>query len=79
MVQSAQMFHRIDCAISVNSSLNWRILLQRQMRSRAIVIVDIRPHHSAEMGFTEDEDVIETFAVPTVNLIRERFAKDCDS
>ena len=39
-----------------------RILLQRQMRSRTMVVADVSPQDSAKMTLVEDDDVIETLS-----------------
>ena len=38
-----------------------RILIQGQMRSEFVVIASVGRKDSAQMGFTEDDDVIEAF------------------
>jgi hypothetical protein len=38
------------------------ILVEREMRSRLVVIVKVRRQHAAQVTLIEDDDVIETFA-----------------
>ena len=38
------------------------ILVERQMRASALVIVDIRGQDAAQMALVEDHDVIQAFA-----------------
>jgi hypothetical protein len=38
-----------------------RILTQRQMRPEVVVIASVGRKDPAQMGFAEDDDVIETF------------------
>jgi len=38
------------------------ILIKRQMRAGALVVVDVRGQDAAQMAFVEDHDVIETLA-----------------
>jgi len=62
MMQPAKVFDCIGDADVSNLPSDWRILLQRKMSSRIIIILHIRSHYSTEMRFAEDENVIETFA-----------------
>ena len=39
-----------------------RILVQGQMRSKFVVIAGVSRKNLAQMGFPEDDDVIEAFA-----------------
>ena len=47
---------RVDCARL------GRVLGQREMRSRAVVIRDVRAKDPPEMPLVEDDDVVETLA-----------------
>ena len=38
------------------------ILVERQMRSSALVVIDIGEHYAAQMALVEDDDVIQTLA-----------------
>jgi hypothetical protein len=38
------------------------ILVEREMRSRLVVIVKVRRQHAAQVTLIEDDDVIQTFA-----------------
>ena len=38
------------------------ILVEREMRSRLVVIVKVRRQHAAQVTLIEDDEVIETFA-----------------
>jgi hypothetical protein len=38
------------------------ILIEREMRSRLVVIVKVRRQHAAQVTLIEDDDVIQTFA-----------------
>src|SRR5882672_11339244 len=40
------------------------ILVQREMRVASVVIVKVGRQHAAQVTLIEDDDVIETFAVP---------------
>ena len=38
------------------------ILVEREMRAGALVVVDVRRQDAAQMALVEDHDVIQTFA-----------------
>ena len=43
------------------------ILVEREMRSRRVVIVKVRRQHTAQVTLVEDDDVIETLAANRAN------------
>jgi hypothetical protein len=47
---------------SLNRSWFWRVLLQRQMRSRSVVGIEIGSKDSPQRAFMEHDHVVETFA-----------------
>ena len=67
MMKSAEDRPRCDLAIPVDRPMGRRILLQRQMRSEFVVIAGVGRKNLAQMGFAEDDDVIEAFAADRAN------------
>ena len=47
---------------SLNRWWFWRVLLQRQMRSRSVVVIEIGSKDSPQRAFIEHDHVVETFA-----------------
>jgi hypothetical protein len=62
MMKSAEDRPRCDRAIPLNRPMGRRILVQGQMRSEFVVITGVGRKNLTQMGFAEDDDVIETFA-----------------
>jgi hypothetical protein len=60
-MKSAEDRPRCDPAVAVDRPMGRRILTQRQMRPEFIVIAGIGRKDPAQMGFAEDDDVIEAF------------------
>ena len=58
MMKSAEDWPRCDLTISVNRPMGRRILAQGQMRSEFVVIVGVAGKDPAQMGLTDDDDVI---------------------
>ena len=61
MMKSAEDRPRCDLAMSVDRPMGRRILVQGQMRSEFVVIAGAGRKNLAQMGFAEDDDVIEAF------------------
>jgi hypothetical protein len=61
MMKSAEDRPRCDLATPVDRPMGRRILAQGQMRSEFVVIASVGRKNLAQMGFAEDDDVIETF------------------
>lgn len=38
------------------------ILIEREMGSRAVVVIEVRGQHAMQMSLVEDDDVIQTLA-----------------
>ena len=62
MVQAAEMQGGCDFSGASEWTPQMRILVQREVRSIGIVIIGIIPNQATEMGFVEDDDVIEALA-----------------
>ena len=61
MVKAAEDWPSGKLAVQLDRPRGRRILAQRQMRSQFVVIVGIGRKDTAQMGFAEDDDVIEAF------------------
>ena len=61
MVQAAENRPSGDLANTLDRPMAWRILAQGQMRSQFVVIASIRRKDPAQIGFAEDDNVIEAF------------------
>ena len=62
MMKSAEDRPRCDLATLVDRPMGRRILAQGQMRSEFVAIAGVGRKNLAQMGFAEDDDVIEAFA-----------------
>ena len=49
-------------AAMLNGAGVWAILIEREMRAGALVVVDVRRHDAAQMTLVKDHEVIETLA-----------------
>src|SRR5438128_558163 len=63
MMQPAENGPRLDTPKLLNSTVNGRILAQRQVRARRVVVVHIRHQHVAQVPLAEHNDMVE--ALPT--------------
>ena len=61
MVQAAEDQPSNELAEPLDRSTAWRILVQGQMHSQFVVIGGLARKDSAQMGFAEDDNVIEAF------------------
>jgi len=61
MMKSAEDRLRNKLTVQLNRPIGRRILVQRQMCSAFVVIAGVGRKDPAQMGFTEDDDVIEAF------------------
>jgi hypothetical protein len=61
MVKSAEDRPSGKLAVQLDRPIGWRILVQRQRRSEFVVIASVGSNDPAQMGFAEDNDVIEAF------------------
>ena len=64
MVQSADFRERDHLTFHRGLHASWRgrVFLQREMRSRPMIIGDISGAHAPQMRLVDDDHVIETFA-----------------
>ena len=62
MMKPAEDRPRSELAQPLNRPMARRILVQGQMRSEFVVIASVGRKNLAQMGFAEDDDVIEAFA-----------------
>ena len=64
MVQTTEVGNRDDRAIAGrrDGSRGWRILAQRQVRSRFQIVVDLGVQDPPQAALVRDDDVIETLA-----------------
>ena len=63
MMQPAEDRTRDDLAEPLDGPMARRILVERQMRSEIVVIMNVGSKNPAQMGLAQDNDVIE--AVPS--------------
>ena len=61
MVKSAKDRPSGKLAVQLDRPRSWRILVQRQMRSKFVVIAGVGRKDPVQMGLAEDDDVIEAF------------------
>jgi len=61
MVKSAEDRPSGKLAVQLNRPIGWRIFIQRQMRSKFVVVAGVGRKDPAQMGVAEDDDVIEAF------------------
>jgi hypothetical protein len=64
MVQAADFRERDHTAFGRRLHASWRgrVLLQREVRSRPLIIENILAEHVPQMRFAEDDEVIEALA-----------------
>jgi hypothetical protein len=64
VVQAAYLRERNDlaCAGWLDRSRVRRVLAEGEVRARAVVVREVRPEDSAEVGFAKDDDVVEAVA-----------------
>ena len=62
MMKSAEDRPRCYLAIPVDRPMDRRIFFQGQVRSSFVVIAGVGRKNLAQMGFAEDDDVIEAFS-----------------
>jgi hypothetical protein len=64
VVQTTEVGNRDDRAVAGrrDGSRDWRILTQRQMRSRFQIVVDVGVQNPPQAALVRDDDVIETLA-----------------
>jgi hypothetical protein len=63
-VQSTNLRHGHDWPYfwRLNESRHGRVLLQREMRSRSVIVIEIRIENSTQRGFMEHDHMIEALA-----------------
>jgi transcriptional regulator with XRE-family HTH domain len=61
MMKSAENRPRCDLTVPMDRPMGRRILVQRQMRPEFVVVAGVGRKDPAQMGFAEDNDVIEAF------------------
>ena len=61
MMKSAEDRPRCDRAVALDRPMDRRILVQGQMCSELVVIVDIGRKDAAQMGLVQDDDLIQAF------------------
>jgi hypothetical protein len=62
VVQTADFRLHHDAARRLDGAFHRRILAEREMRARPLVVRDIGPKDSTKMPFIEDDDVVQTLA-----------------
>ena len=62
MMKCAEDRSLAELAVPLDRPVVRRILVQGQMRAESVVIAGVGRKDLAQMGFTEDDDVIEAFA-----------------
>ena len=64
MMKPAYLGERDDVAVvwCLNRACDWAVHLKGQMRSGSIVIRDVIGNDSPEMGFAEDDDMVQTLS-----------------
>ena len=62
MVQATDLRNRDDFTDGLNGSWIRRILVERQVQPRTMVIIQIRSNRSPQGGFVENDHVIQAFA-----------------
>jgi len=62
VVQPAEDWLRSELAEALDRPMARRMLVQGQMRSEFIVVAGVARKDPAQMGLTEDDDVIEAFS-----------------
>ena len=64
VVKPADLGERDDVAVvrCLNRACDWAVHLKGQMRSGSIVIRDVIGNDSPEMGFAEDDDMVQTLS-----------------
>ena len=69
MMEASDLWERDDL-----TGLGWvyraalrTILVEREMRSRRVVIVKVRRQHASQVTLVEDDDVIETLSANRAN------------
>lgn len=66
MVKSAEDRPSGKLAALLDRAMVRRILVQRQMRSKFVVIAGVGRKDPAQMGLAEDDDVIEAFPAGSI-------------
>ena len=59
MVQTTEVRYGFDPTFPQNLPCQWRIFVQRQVRTGTIVVVGAGAKHVAQVGLTEDDEVIQ--------------------
>jgi hypothetical protein len=62
MMKSAEDRPSGKLALPLDRPMAWRILVQGQMCSEFVVVAGVGRKDPAQMGFAEDDDVIEAFS-----------------
>ena len=60
MMQSAKNRNSGNPAADLNRTREWRILVQRQVSSRVVVIASVRFQNLTQMCLAQDNDVVHT-------------------
>jgi hypothetical protein len=60
VMESAKDGARIDDTGPLNRARDRRVLVQRAMRSDAVVVIGIRFQNPTQMGLAQDNDVVQT-------------------
>jgi hypothetical protein len=61
MVQAAENWMNSELAEALDRPMRWRFFAQRQMRPELVVVACVGAQDPAQMGFAENDDVIEAF------------------
>lgn len=61
MMELTENFDRGDPPDALNGSVKRRVLVERKISPRGVVVGQIGLEDSAKMGFSNDHDVVETF------------------
>ena len=67
MMKSVQNWLRTDLVEPLNGTKKWHVLGKSKMRSDVVVVGGISGKDPAQMGPTEDDDVIEAFPADRTN------------
>lgn len=67
MVQAAEDRPRGDQADTLDRPMTWRILAQAQMHSQFVVMGGVARKDTAQMGFADDNGMIEAFPADRPN------------
>ena len=62
MVQTADFGSHHDAAGRLDGAFHRRILAQREVRARPLVVRDVGPKDSTKMSLIEDDDVVQALA-----------------